>query len=97
MKNDMFKTSYATLLTSCALCLVLAGCGHNTPVAVPSEKQVVQFDKELLKDCPVLTKPKSPTDMDLRDWSASVLDAYDACATNKKKLNVEVRKALNVK
>jgi hypothetical protein len=74
----------------------LAGCTATMPT-VPGDKQSVNFNAALLQDCKDLPKTKSSSDEDLKDWATIVIDSYIDCATNKKKENAEIKKALNIK
>jgi hypothetical protein len=66
------------------------------PPAIPQGPATVSFDKGLLTDCDDLPKLKSSTDTDTNDWIASVTKSYSACAVNKHKENVQIKKALNI-
>lgn len=84
------------VLAVIALSLALLGCGTKQVVAIPDDAKKVNLDPRLLQDCPPLPKAKSSRDGDLLDNSKEVIDLYAQCASDKKALNREVKKAFNL-
>ena len=96
MKNESKQGSYVTFLAVLVLCALLIGCATTDVPAVPDGKKSVNFDRRLLDECGKLPLLEGSTDVQVKDQYERSLNLYQECATLKKKLNNEVRKAFNI-
>ncbi len=90
MQKSLISQVVLSVLTVC----VLSACQHNQPI--PGDKKTVDIDRSLLQKCPELTKAKSGSDEDLKQWSKETLDRYVECSTRQDKLGGVVKKAFNI-
>ena len=88
------------IVLCCAGVLMLSGCTtlfKKPDPAVPEGPKTVEFDRSLLTDCKAVPKLTGNTDTVIQAWISEFGKAYVECATNKRKLNAEVKKAFNIK
>jgi len=90
-----------TLLIIAMLAFALTGCDtmkkKEPEAAVPPPTKTVNIDKALLQECGDIPNIQNPvTDQQLNDWIQRWAKIHIECATNKRKLNAEVKKALNI-
>lgn len=102
MALDHRDQAYRIIDTIMGLLLVIAliffvGVFSGCAVTGQATTRTVPFNKELLRDCDQLPKLTDSSDEAILDHQKQVYKGYNECATMKRKLNIEVKKALNIK